>query len=87
MHNIEPHKTGLALGALVGGFHLVWALLVFLGLAQSYLNFIFTLSMLRPIIVVDGFSAVLALSLILVTGIVGYFMGYFFAIVWNRLHR
>ena len=87
MHNIEPHKTGLALGALVGGFHLVWALLVLFGWAQAILNFIFMLHMLRPVMVVDGFSAMLAISLVLVTSIIGYFMGYFFAVVWNRLHR
>lgn len=87
MHNIDPHKTGLSLGALVGGFHLVWSLLVLFGLAQSFLDFIFMLHMLRPFIIVDGFSALLALSLVLVTGLIGYLMGYFFALVWNRLHR
>jgi hypothetical protein len=86
MHNIDPHKTGLCLGALVGGVHFVWALLVLFGLAQPFLDFIFMLHMLRPTIIVDGFSAILALSLVLVTGIIGYLMGYFFAVVWNRLH-
>ena len=87
MHNIDPHKSGLSFGALIGSFHLVWALLVLLGLAQPFIDFIFTLHMLRPVIVVDSFSAILALSLVFVTGIIGYLMGYFFAIVWNRLHK
>ncbi len=87
MHNINTHKTGLVLGSLVGVIHLVWSILVAIGLAQSLVDFIFKLHMVRPIIVVDTFSIGLAVALIIVTAIIGYIVGYIFALIWNKLHK
>lgn len=41
MGRIEPNKAGLELGALFGGWHLLWSLLVALGVAQQLIDFIF----------------------------------------------
>lgn len=87
MYTYNPHKAGIVTGIFVGGLHLGWALLVYFGYAQSLLNFVFTLHMLRPLFVVDGFSAILALSLVLVTAILGYLFGYLYIVIWNRLHK
>lgn len=87
MHFIDPRKTGLSFGVFLGGLHLVWSLLVLTGLAQQYLDFIFTLHMLKPVMIVDDFNLVLTIALVLVTGILGYLMGYCFAAIWNRLHK
>ena len=38
-NHLNPNKTGIALGGLVGGLHLVWAILVVLGWAQPLVNF------------------------------------------------
>jgi hypothetical protein len=39
MGMVNPNKLGLVLGALYGGWHLLWAMLVGIGWAQSILNF------------------------------------------------
>lgn len=87
MYRFDPHKAGLVTGVFLGGFHLCWALLVFLGWAQPLLNFIFMLHMLKPLFVVDSFSLTLTLGLVLVTSIIGYLLGYISAIVWNRFYK
>lgn len=87
MNRIDPHKTGLALGALVGGLHVLWSLLVALGFAQPLLNFIFTVHMVKPLFVVDPFSLPLAATLVVVTAVIGYVVGNLFAIIWNYVGR
>lgn len=87
MYIFNPHKTGLVTGVFVGGIHLGWSLLVFLGWAQPLINFIFRLHMLKPLFVVDDFSFVLSLGLILFTSVIGYLLGYLSATVWNRLYK
>jgi len=37
---ISPWRTGVALGALMGGWHLAWSALVALGWAQAVVDFI-----------------------------------------------
>lgn len=86
MHNINPNKVGFAFAILLGSLHFIWSVLVFFGIAQALLDFIFRLHMLAPVMTVDSFSVTLAFALILVTAIIGYFIGYLFAIIWNRMH-
>ena len=86
MHTINPNKAGLAFATLLGSLHFIWAALVFFGIAQALIDFIFQLHMLAPVMIVDSFSLTLTFALVLVTAIIGYFIGYLFAIIWNRLH-
>jgi hypothetical protein len=37
----NPNKVGLVVAALIGGWHVLWSLLVLLGWAQPILDFIF----------------------------------------------
>ena len=87
MNHLNPTKTGLAFGKLVGGVHLVWAILVALGWAQALMDFIFWAHMFNLEFVVKPFDASAAITLIIVTSIIGAIFGYFMAIIWNRLHR
>ena len=87
MNQLTPHKTGLALGAFAGGMHLLWSILVVIGFAQSLVDFIFTLHMIESVYVIAPFSLALAGTLVVVTAIVGYAVGYVFAHVWNRVAR
>ena len=37
----NPNKVGLVFAAVIGGWHLIWAILVLLGWAQPIIDFIF----------------------------------------------
>jgi hypothetical protein len=81
------NKVGLVIGALIGGWHLLWSLLVLIGWAQPLMDFVFWGHMIEPIYVVKPFDPLAAVSLGLITAVIGYVFGFVGAIIWNRLHR
>ena len=84
---IRPSKVGFVIASLIGGWHLVWVILVVLGWAQPLINFIFWAHMIRPVYVVGPFDAVAAVTLLVITFSSGYVFGYIGGSLWNRLHR
>ena len=87
MGPLNPQKAGLALGSVIGGWHVLWSLLVAFGWAQAVIDFIFWMHFINPVYVVGPFNVVTALILVAVTALVGYAVGYAFAAVWNRIHK
>jgi hypothetical protein len=83
----NPNKVGLLIGALLGGWHLLWALLVLIGWAQPILDFIFWAHMIQKVYVVKPFDSAAAATLIVITGVIGYAFGFIGGAIWNRLHR
>lgn len=83
----NPNKVGLVVGALIGGWHVVWSLLVLSRWAQPVIDFIFWAHMIKPIYVIQPFDPSAAVTLILITALIGYLFGFLGAIIWNRLHR
>jgi hypothetical protein len=83
----NPNKVGVVVGALVGGWHLLWSLLVLIGCAQPIIDFVFWAHMIRPVYIVKPFDPVAAVTLMVITGVIGYVFGVVGAIIWNRLHR
>jgi NADPH:quinone reductase-like Zn-dependent oxidoreductase len=83
--HLGPNKSGLVLGSLVGGWHLLWAIVVAVGWGQPWIDFIFWLHFLKPVFVVEPFAIGRAIVLILVTAAIGYLMGLLGAVFWNRL--
>jgi hypothetical protein len=83
---LGPQKSGLVLGALIGGWHLLWAIIVAAGWGQSLIDFIFWMHFLNPAFVVEPFSIGRAIVLVLVTAAIGYFIGLAGAVLWNRFH-
>ncbi|MFI5205677.1 MAG: hypothetical protein ACHQVK_01940 [Candidatus Paceibacterales bacterium] len=83
----QPNKVGLAFGAIIGGWHFVWSLLVFLGIAQAIYDFILWAHMIHLPLIIGPFDPRAALTLILFTTVMGYIFGYIAACVWNRVHR
>lgn len=84
---LQERQVALAVGVFIGGWHLVWSLLIALGLAQGWLDFIFGLHMINNPLVVAPFNMGTAVLLIAVTFAVGYAVGLIFAKLWNYLHR
>lgn len=86
-HHINPPKAALSVAVALGGFHLVWAVLVAIGWAQPIMDFVFWMHMISLPYVVKAFDSSAAVTLIVVTAIMGYVIGYIFAKIWNRMHR
>jgi hypothetical protein len=84
MSRVHPNSMGLAFGVFLAVWHAFWSLLVFVGVAQWLIDFVFRLHMIAPPYRVTGFSPLTALSLVLVTSIVGYLIGTLLALIWNR---
>ena len=77
----------MVFGVIIALMHAVWMLMVFLGVGQTYLNWIFGLHLLTNPYKVLSFNFGTAITLIIFTFVVGYVMGWVFAWVWNRLHK
>ena len=86
MH-LKPHKTGLALGAFVGLLHIIWSLIVALGWAQALVQFKLSMHMVSVPITILPFDIGTAVALVIMAAIVGYVLGYLFAVVCNRVGR
>jgi hypothetical protein len=84
---VNPNKVGIVVGALIGGWHLCWSLLVLLAWAQPIIDFIFWAHMIKPVYFVKPFDPVAAVTLIVMTAVIGYVFGFLGAVIWNRLHR
>ncbi len=81
----NKHKVGLVGGALLGGLHLSWAILVATGFAQAIYDFILWAHMIHLAIVIGPFDITAAVTLVIMTGIIGYVIGYAGAWVWNKV--
>lgn len=87
MNHLNPKKTGLAVGKLIGGVHVIWSVLVALGWAQALVNFSLWAHMVSLPVVIEAFNLTAAVTVILVATAIGYVLGYAFAHIWNYLHR
>jgi len=86
-HHLDPVKTGLAVGKLVGGLHVVWSILVALGWAQPLVNFSQWAHMISTPVVVKDFDLSAAVTVVIVAALIGCVIGYVFAKIWNWLYR
>ena len=82
---MKIHETGLALGAMMAVVHAVWAMMVFLGVAQPWLDWILMLHSLANPYAVLPFDLVRSLILVGTTFVIGYGAGWAFANIWNRV--
>lgn len=87
MGTANPNKVGLVLGALYGGWHLLWSVFVAVGWAQTLINFVFWMHFVVPPYIIAPFQVRVALVLIVVTSVVGYAIGYILGLLWNWIHR
>ena len=80
-------RTGLVTGALLGGFHAVWAGIVASGWGQGLLDLIFRLHFIAPAYQVMPFDPGTAALLVGLTFTLGGLLGLTFALLWNALSR
>ena len=86
MHHISPKNAGFALGAVLGLWHALWSALVAFDLAQPLIDFIFKMHFIAPIYAVEVFDWGTAITLVIMTSVIGFVLGYVFALIWNKLH-
>lgn len=87
MNKLNPTKVGLAVGGLLGVWHVVWSLMVAVGWAQPLINFSFRLHMISSPPQVQPFSLGAAIFLVIMAVVIGYVVGNVFTFIWNWLHR
>lgn len=87
MNSVNSHKVGLVLGGVLAIWHAVWVLMVLVGLAKPFLDWIFGLHFLNFTYSINPFSFGKALMLVIVTGIFGYLFGFVIGWLWNITHR
>jgi len=85
MKKLEEGQVALIIGTFVGLIHVVWSLMVALGLAQLYLDWILGLHFLNNPFIIGPFEPTNALILIIVTFVAGYLVGWVFTWIWNRI--
>lgn len=85
--HLSPVKTGLALGKLMAGVHLVWVIVVALGWAQTLINFVLWAHMVETNIVIREFDFSAAVAIVVTTGVLGFVLGYAYSKIYNWLHR
>src|SRR5690348_12792702 len=82
---LNPVRTGLVLGAVIGLWHAAWAVLVAGGVAQPLIDFILRIHFLRVTAVVQPFDGETAALLVGITFGIGFIVGGVLALVWNAL--
>ena len=85
--HLSTGKTALAVGVFLGGWHVIWSLLVALNWAQPLYDFILWAHMIHLQLTIGPFDLAAAATLVVVTFLVGCVIGYVFAVIWNWFHR
>jgi len=84
MSRINPHSLGCVFGIVLAAWHALWSFLIWIGVAQTLMDLIFLLHMVTPPYRIAAFNLGTAAILVLLTGGIGYVMGFLVAVIWNR---
>ena len=84
---LNKNKTGLVLAIFFALLHLVWALIVGLGVAKQAIDWILPLHFIDMLVGVTTFSWVNAILLVVLAFIGGYIIGWVFAWIWNMVAK
>lgn len=85
MRHINPAKTGLCVGIVIGLWHFMWAALVAVGWASAVIDFVLKLHFIQMQYELAPFAMSTAAMLVALTFCIGTLLGILFAIVWNWL--
>ena len=86
MTRVRKSTAGVVVGSLIGLWHLIWTVLVAVGLAQLVIDWIFRLHFIQPPYTITAFNLLTAVTLIVVTSVIGFVVGWLFAAIWNWLY-
>ena len=80
-------KVGLILGSFAALIHLVWVLLIALGWAQPFMDFVYRMHSLNNPYMVMQFDLMRSVGLIIIAFIMGNIVGNVLAMLWNKFHK
>lgn len=84
---LNGHRVGMVLGTFAVVVHVVWTIMVALGVGQAWMDWIFGLHMMSNPMAVTAFAWGTAVVLWIVVFVIGYVLGYIFAWVHNFVHK
>lgn len=87
MQEINKNSVGLVIGLFFGLAHLVWAIIVAMGLAKPLLDWILHLHFMSLSYSMNAFKVGNALVLVILTFVCGYVAGWVFAALWNAFRK
>lgn len=85
MRHIQPFKAGIAVGSVIGLWHLAWASLVAVGWAKPFMDFVLRLHFVELQYSLAPFAVGTAAALVALTFAIGFVFGLVFALIWNWL--
>lgn len=85
MRHLSPTKSAIALGSVIGLWHLIWVTLVGIGWAKPVMDFILRLHFINLQYSLAPYAAATAALLVVLTFTIGALFGAVFAFVWNWL--
>lgn len=80
-------RCGLMFGVLLSAFHLGWLVLVVTGVAKSLLDWVLSMHFMSFTYAMLEFNYLDALTLLVMTFVVGYVLGYVFAAILNAVKK
>jgi hypothetical protein len=83
----NKYLLGLVFGIVGAIWHVFWSFLVWVGWAQVFIDFIFTLHFITPPYTISPFDFGTATLLVGVVFGLWFILGFIAALVWNVLHR
>ena len=83
----NKYLVGLVFGLVGAVWHLFWSVLVWLGWAQGFIDFIFRLHFITPPYKINPFDLRTAAMLVTAVFIIWVIFGFIAAIVWNIFHK
>ncbi len=85
MAKSNKNRIGLTFGIMAALIHLIWAIAVAIGIAQTYLDWIFPMHMIGNVFRVASFSIVNTIILLVMAFISGYILGWVGTWVYEKV--
>ncbi len=83
---INRSKFALTFGYFAAVMHVIWSVLVGLGVAQTIMDFVYRMHFMENPYTVAEFSWGTAVGLVVMAFIVAYAISSLFATIWNKVH-
>ncbi|OGL82935.1 hypothetical protein A3B32_00980 [Candidatus Uhrbacteria bacterium RIFCSPLOWO2_01_FULL_53_9] len=88
MSHALPHRLGRTLSLFAGLMHLIWIILIWIGAAQPWLNFVYGMHAMKidgATMVVQSMPILGAIFLSALALVMGYVVGWVIGMIWERV--